>query len=243
MKDKIIKKIDDKIKIPKHIGIILDGNRRYAKQIGKNSIKGHYEGAKTLKVILKYLYKKGLEEITLYTFSTENFKRSEIEKNSLMKLFFNEFDKSFKEDELKKDGIKINFIGNITLFPKEIQKLCKNKMKLTKNNNKFIINFAFGYGGREEIINAIKKISKDVILKKIKPNEIDENKFKNYLYLKNEPELIIRTGNRKRISNFLLWQSAYSEWFFEEKMWPEMKEEDFERIFYEFSKRIRTFGK
>lgn len=231
------------LNVPTHIGIIVDGNRRYAKDRGEETSKGHEAGAKTLEKTLDYLSDRGVREVTLYVFSTENFNRSEPEKKALMLLFDKAFDSWFSKENIEKKKMKIRFIGNLSLFSGHIQNKCKEIMEVSKNNTRFTINMAFGYGGRDEIVHAVKNISKDVLSGKIKPEDITENSFSKYLYLEDYPDLIIRTGKRYRTSNFLPWQSAYSEWFFEDKMWPEMTSEDFERIFLEFSERTRTFGK
>lgn len=231
------------VQLPSHIGIILDGNRRFAVRRGEESAKGHEYGSKVLHETLNYLYDKGIKQVTLYVFSTENFNRAQKEKNLIMKLFNREFDKWFSKNETDKKKIRVNFIGNLKLFSEELQNKCRNIMDRTKDNRFFTINLAFGYGGREEIIHATKEISKDVLAGKLKTDEINEEIFNRYLYLDCEPDLIIRTGGRTRTSNFLPWQSAYSEWFFEDIMWPEMRSNDFDRIFCEFSERKRTFGK
>lgn len=229
--------------VPRHIGIILDGNRRFAKNKGEDEKKGHEYGSKTLHEALDYLREWGVGSVTLYVFSTENFNRSEIEKDVLMKLFNREFDKWFSKSETDKKKIRVRFIGNLSLFSEELRKKCQEIMERTKNNTEFTVNMAFGYGGRDEIINAAKLFAKEVKDGKIMIDDIDEKTFSKYLYLQDEPDLIIRTGKRSRTSNFLPWQSAYSEWFFEDKMWPEMTQDDFKRIFCEFSERKRTFGK
>lgn len=223
---------------PKHIGIIMDGNRRWAKERGLDPWEGHKEGAKTLKRLLEFLKEKGLKELTLYTFSVQNFNRSEAEKKFLFEIFKKEFKAILKDKKgLEKNQTRINFLGRIELFPKEIQELTKKIMESTKDYEKHILNFAFGYGGREEIIDAVNKALKEG------KKEVTEEEFENYLYNKSKPDLIIRTGKEKRTSNFLVFQGAYAEIFFTDKHWPDFTPEEMERILSEYCQRERRFGK
>ena len=224
-----------------HVGIILDGNRRYAKKKGIKPWKGHEEGAKNVKKLINdWVPTLGIKELTLYTFSIQNFNRTKIEIDFLMSLFVKFF--SQLEKEVDQKNIKINFIGRLHLFSKEIQKMALQISKKTENNDGLIVNFAFGYGGREEIIDGIKKFiteSKNI-------NNLDNlniQSFTKHLYLQSEPDLIIRTGGDFRTSNFLVWQSTYAEWFFQSKLWPEFNKEDLVNILQDFSKRERRFGR
>lgn len=228
---------------PKHIGIIMDGNRRFSKRLMLNPWKGHEFGARKVEKVLNWAKELGIKELTLYAFSVENFNRPKEEYDFLMKLFNKEFDNILKDDELEKNKIKINFIGRINLFPKEIYEKMKQIMDRTKNFSKFIVNFAMAYGGRAEIIDATKKIANLVKEGKIDVNDIDETLFMNNLYLKSEPELVIRTSGEKRFSGFLLWQISYSELFFVDKLWPEFEKEDLISIVNEFKNRDRRFGR
>ena len=228
------------IKIPYHLGIIMDGNRRWAKQRGLPPLFGHRKGLKTFKKIAKYCYKKGVKILTVFAFSTENWNRSKEEVSYLMKLFDSMLsDKNV--EELNKKGVKINIIGQKWRFPKKLQRKIKKVEQATRRNKKGILNIALSYGGRADIIQAIKKIVK----LKIPPREINETLVSKYLWTKGlpDPDLIIRTGKEKRISNFLIWQSAYSELYFVNKHWPEFTEEDLEKAFLDYSKRQRRFGK
>lgn len=221
-----------------HIGIILDGNRRFARSKGLPPWEGHrLGGEKGKELISKWMLELGLKELTLYTFSMQNFKRDPKEVKYLMKLF-KEWLKSVNLDECNKNGVRVNFIGRIEMFSEDIQKLMRKMMDKTKDNNKHIVNFAMGYGGREEVVDAVNKILKEGKLKKV-----DEEKFSKYLYLQSEPDLIIRTGGARRTSNFLIWQSWYSEWFFTEKFWPEFEKEDLVKVMKEYKERERRFGK
>jgi undecaprenyl diphosphate synthase len=235
----------DKMREVKHIGIILDGNRRFSKKIMEMPWKGHEYGAKKISKLLEWVSELGVKKLTLYAFSVQNFHRPKKEFDYLMKLFRKEFTSLIDErlEELNKKGIRINVIGRISLFPEDIQERMRKIMELTKNNKKYAINFAMGYGGREEIIDAVKKLGRELESGKLKADDINEDMFKDYLYMEDEPDFIIRTGGEIRTSNFLLWQSHYSEWFFLEKMWPEFEKEDLVKCFNAFKNRSRRFGK
>ena len=230
----------DDIKIPYHLGIIPDGNRRWAKKYGLPTLLGHKKGIETFKKIARYCYRKGVKILTVFAFSTENWDRSKEEIVYLMKLFDSMLsDKNV--EEWNKKGIKINIIGQKWRLPNELQKKIKKVEQITRRNKKGILNIALSYGGRADVIQAIKKIIK----LKIPLREINETLISKYLWTEGlpDPDLIIRTGKEKRISNFLIWQSAYSELYFSNKYWPEFTEEDLENAFLNYSKRQRRFGK
>ncbi|MBS3104983.1 di-trans,poly-cis-decaprenylcistransferase [Candidatus Woesearchaeota archaeon] len=225
--------------IPRHISIILDGNRRYAKKLGLQLWKGHGFGLRKLEELLSWCIELGIKEVTLYCFSTENFKRSKKEIDYLFGLFWKEFEKMKKGEGVFKDKVKVNVVGRMSMFSGKMQKAMLEAMQKTRKNRVLVVNFAMAYGGRQEIIDAFKKIIKA----KTKPNQINEDLITKNLYLKSEPDLVIRTGGEKRMSNFLLWQSSYAELFFLEKLWPEFTKEDLVNIIKEFNQRQRRFGK
>lgn len=227
---------------PKHIAIILDGNRRFAKSQGLAPTSGHDAGAKNLQVILPHLAKKGITQVTLYVFSTENFKRPADEIKHLFTLFEKYISDPKTIEQFRKEDAQMHFIGNMSLFPPAIQAAAKNAAASTASCKKLTVNFLMGYGGREEITHAIKTIASKVKAG-LHPDSIDEKYIQTQLYLQSEPDLIIRTGGDIRTSNFLPWQSVYSEWFFENKYWPQLRTDDIDRILDEFSKRKRNFGK
>jgi tritrans,polycis-undecaprenyl-diphosphate synthase [geranylgeranyl-diphosphate specific] len=229
--------------IPNHIGIILDGNRRFAKRLLLQPWKGHEFGAQKLEKVFDWAKELGVKEITLYTFSVQNFSRPKEEFNYLMDLFRKEFDKLMNDGRLDRDKIKINFIGRLHLFSKDIQEKMLNLMEKTKDNNNFIINFAMAYGGREELVDAMSKMAKDIKAGSLKPEDIDEFMIDRYAYMSSQPEMIIRTSGERRLSGFLLWQSAYSELFFLDKFWPEFEKEDLAKCIEEYGSRDRRFGK
>ena len=229
-------------KYPKHVAIILDGNRRYAKKRGFQPWKGHEYGAKKLEDLFKWCQELGIKELTLYSFSTENFSRSKDEINFLFKLFKKKFQQMKNEDEILKKDVKINVIGRIDMFPADMMKAMLEVAEKTKSNKRLTVNFALAYGGRQEITDAFKKIAMQVKAGKIKLNNINEELITNNLYLASEPDLIIRPGGEIRTSNFLIWQSVYSEWIFVKKLWPEFTREDLLQCIEEFNKRERRFG-
>ncbi len=224
---------------PHHVAIILDGNRRFAKRLMLEPWKGHEYGRKKVEQMLDYAKNLGIKELTFYALSSENIKSRP--KNELEYLYniFRETFKNINKDKIQKNKIKMRFIGNLSLLPRDLKEQCKKLEQETKNNNNFIVNFAIAYGGRQEIIDAVKKIIKN----KISPEEINEESIKQYLYLSSEPDIIIRTGGEKRTSNFLPFQSVYSELFFIDKFWPEFDRQDLCNCIEEFKNRKRNFGK
>jgi len=229
--------------VPQHIGIILDGNRRFAKRLMMKPWKGHEWGARKVEKLLGWCKDIGIKELTLYAFSIENFNRPKQEFDALMDLVKKEFNKYYSDERLEKEGICIRFIGRIHMFPKDIQELMNKLQEKTKNNKKYFVNFAMAYGGRAEIIDATKRIAEKVKQGKLDLNKINEEIFKKNIYLDSDPDLIIRTGGEKRISGFLLWQGSYAELFFLDKFWPEFEKEDLIQIVKEFQQRERRFGR
>ena len=230
----------------RHIGVILDGNRRYAKSKEMAPLKGHEEGAKKIKDFLKWCDELGIEEITMYALSIQNLNRTKEEVAYLFNLF-EEFNKELLKEknieEMKKKGVKIRFIGRRTLLPTKLQDSMKEIEEKINNDGNKTINFAIAYGGREEITDSVKKIAEKIKNNELAIEDIDEKLIGEMLYINSEPELIIRTGGTTRTSNFLIWQSHYSEWFFLEKFWPEIEKEDLIKIIDKFQKIERRFGK
>ena len=232
----------DKDNMPKHIAIIMDGNRRWAKKQGKPASFGHKEGAKTLEKIIIYENKIGLKHITVYAFSTENWKRTEEEVKALMMLLQTYLDEYSKRADT--ENIKVKILGDIAALSEGMQKSINKCMKRTENNTGMTFNIALNYGGRNEIIKAIKQISKEVKENKIELKDITEDLVSNNLYTKGQPDpdLIIRTSGELRLSNFLPWQLVYSEFLFIDKNWPDFNEEDLDNAILEYQKRTRKFG-
>lgn len=221
---------------PKHVAIILDGNRRFAKRLMLEPWKGHEFGAEKVRKLFDWCADLGVKELTLYAFSLENFNRPKKEFDYLMKLFKKEFSEMLEDKKIHDKKVRIRFIGKIELFDTEMQKLVRDIEEATKNYSNFTINFAMAYGGRQEIVEACRKLSES-------GEEINEDNLRKNLWLCGEPEMIIRTGGEKRTSNFLPFQATYSEWFFLEKTWPEFEKEDFTNCIQEFEKRERRLGK
>ncbi len=232
----------DKENMPIHIAIIMDGNRRWAKAQGKPAGFGHKEGAKTLEKIVRYGNKIGLRYITVYAFSTENWKRAEDEVKGLMTLLQNYLDDYAKRADT--ENIKVKVLGDISALSEGMQKSIEKCVERTKSNTGIMFNIALNYGGRDEIKKAIKKISKQVRDGNIKVEDINEDMISNSLYTAGipDPDLIIRTSGEIRLSGFLLWQCTYSELLFIDKNWPDFEEEDLDKAIIEYQKRTRKFG-
>ena len=232
-----------KQKNPAHVAIILDGNRRYGKKIGLSPWQGHEFGAKNIEQLISWCIELGIKELTLYSFSLDNFKRPSIEKNALFGLFKENIKKLQKDERISKYGIRVSFIGRLGKFPKALQDEMLKVMRQTDRNNGFKLNFAMAYSSKAEIADSIKKIAIKLKNKKIKMDEINEKTVNDNLYLSSSPDILIRPGGEKRLSDFLLWQSAYSELFFLDKLWPEFTKKDLIKVIEEFKRRERRFGR
>ena len=228
--------------LPKHIALIMDGNRRWAKERNLDIKQGHYAGAENLEKIALYANKIGIKYMTVYAFSTENWKRSETEVKGLMLLL-----KAYVEKMLAKtnsNNIKINILGDISKLDISLQKSINRILDKTKENTGLTLNIAFNYGGRDEIVKATQKISEEVKKGNINVEDIDEKMVGDYLYTKGQPDpdIMIRTSGELRLSNFLLWQLAYTEFVFLNKYWPDFNEKDLDNAVEDFQKRPRNFG-
>jgi undecaprenyl diphosphate synthase len=233
----------NKDNLPKHLAIIMDGNGRWAKQKGFLRAFGHENGTKSVRLTVETCAKLGIANLTLYAFSTENWNRPKLEVDTLMKLLINSLKKELKT--LQDNNISLNTIGNIELLPQSAQKELLDVIEKTKGNSRMVLTLALSYGSREEIINAVKKISDKVKNNIISIDAIDESIINQHLYTQNLPDvdLLIRTSGEHRISNFLLWQIAYAELYFTEVLWPDFKEEDLYEAIISYQKRERRFGK
>ena len=232
----------NKENMPKHIAIIMDGNSRWAKAQGKPASFGHKAGAKTLEKIVRYANKIGLEYITVYAFSTENWKRAEEEVNALMMLL-----QSYLDDYSKRadsENIKVKILGDITALSQGMQKSIIKCMERTKNNTGVTFNIALNYGGRDEIVKAVQNIAKQAKNNQLEVDEINEKTISDNLYTMGQPDpdLVIRTSGEQRLSNFLPWQVVYAEFLFVEKNWPDFTEQDLDNAIIEYQKRTRKFG-
>ena len=228
--------------LPKHIAIIMDGNRRWARNKGLPVSLGHKEGAKTLEKIVRYANKIGIKNITVYAFSTENWKRTTEEVTALMNLF-----QSYLDDYSKRadsENIKVKIIGNREGLSDKMQKSIEKCMERTKDNTGIIFNIALNYGGRDEIVGAVRNIAEKIQNNGMKIEDITEQTISDNLYTKGQPDpdLLIRTSGEIRLSNFLPWQLVYSEFVFVEKNWPDFSEKDLDEAIEEYQKRNRKFG-
>lgn len=237
------KKRIDKNNVPQHIAVIMDGNGRWAKKRGLRRENGHREGRKSVKKIVECCVELGIKNLTLYAFSTENWNRPKLEIDFLMQLLFLSL-----KDELKtlnKNNIKFETIGDLTRLPKKIS-IYLQKVKLeTKKNSKLTLTLALSYGSRNEIVNVVRELSDKVKNNIISSKNIDETVINDHLYTRNLPDvdLLIRTSGEKRISNFLLWQIAYSELYFTKKLWPDFRKKDLYKAIVSYQNRERRFGK
>ena len=233
----------NKDNLPKHLAIIMDGNGRWAKQKGLLRAFGHENGTKSVKTTVEACAKLGIENLTLYAFSTENWNRPKLEVDTLMNLLISSLKKEF--ETLQKNNIKLNCIGNIDLLPSKAKKELFEVIEKTKINTRMNLTLALSYGSREELLNAVKNISNKVKNNIISIDSIDDSIINEHLYTQNLPDvdLLIRTSGEHRISNFLLWQIAYAELYFTDILWPDFKEHDLYEAIISYQKRERRFGK
>ena len=228
---------------PNHVAIIMDGNGRWAKNNNKTRLEGHKNGVKTLKKIIQKSLDLKINKLTLYTFSKDNWNRPRREIQGLMKLFSNTIKKEF--DNLNENGVNISFVGDFSGFSKTMIDLINHTSSKTKSNSSLELNIALGYSGRQEIIYATKNIVNKIVKKQLDIDDIDCKIFSENLYdsNKNDPDLLIRTGGESRVSDFMLWQIAYSEIFFTKKYWPDFNEDDFLFAINDYKYRERRYGK
>ena len=232
-----------KFPYPKHIAIIMDGNGRWAKNRGKLRIFGHENGTKSVKNIVESCSNLGIQCLTLYAFSTENWNRPKLEVKTLMSLLISSLKR--ESDKLQKNNIRLNPIGNLNLLPLKISKELFQVVETTKSNSGMVLNLALSYGSRDEIINCVKEIGEKIKNNLISFEKIDETVINQHLYTQNLPDvdLLIRTSGEQRVSNFLLWQIAYAELYFTKVLWPDFTEQDLYKAIDNYQKRERRFGK
>ena len=228
--------------IPEHIAIIMDGNGRWAKARKMPRTMGHKAGVETIRRILKEADRLGVRYLTLYAFSTENWKRPKDEVDALMKLLVQYL--TNEVEGLHKNGVILRVLGDMNALPEAVRDKINEAIELTKNNSGIVLNVAFNYGGRDEIVTAVKNMVSDIQNGKLDEQKISEEVISNYLYTKDspDPDLIIRPSGEQRISNFLLWQCAYSEFWYSNVNWPDFSEKDLQRAIYDYQNRDRRFG-
>ncbi|MCL5681025.1 MAG: polyprenyl diphosphate synthase [Candidatus Thermoplasmatota archaeon] len=231
--------------LPRHIAVIMDGNRRFARQLRLTSNEGHAMGKKKLEEFLDWCFDIGIKIVTVYAFSTENFSRDADEIEYLMNLYAESLTDMSRDERVIKNRIRIKVIGRIDLLPEFVRKAAKRAEEATKDYDGYLLNVAIAYGGREEILDAIRNIAREVREGTIEPETINDEVMHRHLYTGEieDPDLIIRTSGEERISNFLLWQSAYSELYFMDVYWPEMSRLDLIKAIRDYQRRNRRFGK
>ena len=225
--------------LPKHVAIIMDGNRRFAKEMKMDICEGHKRGADRVEEILEICRELDIKVLTIYAFSMENFRRAKKEVVELMDLFFEKFDELLRDERIHRYGIKVRIIGNLDFLPEKVRKKAEEVMKATEGYSNYILNIAVAYGGRDEITEATKKIMEKVKAGKLKPEEIDESTISSHLYTHElpDPDILIRTSGEERLSNFLLWQSANSLLCFYDVYWPSFRKMDFLKIIKMYQRR------
>lgn len=229
-------------RVPKHVAIIMDGNGRWAKKRFLPRTAGHQEGMRRVIEIVEVAEKLNIKYLSLYAFSTENWKRPKEEIDGLMKLLVQYI--RIELDRIHKNNVKIQTMGDLNKLPKFAKEEVERAIKKTKNNTKMILNIGLNYGGRDEIVHGIKNLLEDYKMGKLKEEDIDEEIFKNYLYTNNlpDPDLLIRPSGELRLSNFMLYQIAYTEFWFSHIYWPDFKEEEFYKAIIDYQRRNRRFG-
>lgn len=229
------------LNIPSHVAIILDGNRRWAKENNMSNFEGHRRGFENIRKMTTYIFDKGIKYLSVFAFSTENFKRSAEEVKYLMNLFVNEFTKEYQK--LHKENIKVIFSGRKKGLKQDVVNAMEKVEELTKENTGGIFNVCLNYGGRAEIVDTTKKMMEDYRLGKMELEDVTEDLFENYLYHELPPiDLLIRTSGEQRVSNFMLWQLAYAEFYFPKVGWPGFDEKEFDKALEVFNGRNRKFG-
>ncbi len=223
---------------PYHVGIIMDGNGRWAKSRGKVRIEGHKAGTENLRRILEYSVEFGVKMLTIYAFSTENWKRPPLEVMGLMNILENVIDRELLE--LHKNGVQLRHLGKLERLRPAIREKVQRAIELTKNNDRLILNVAFNYGGRDEIVQAVQNLIRD----NVKPEDVTENLLSKYMYTGSspDPDLIIRTSGEFRTSNFLIWQAAYAEYYITPVYWPDFDKDEYYKALHTFSQRERRYG-
>ena len=244
--EKWLEKTIEKGEIPAHIAIIMDGNRRWAKKRGLEPWLGHRFGAEKLEEVVEWCLKLGIKVVTFFALSTENLRRDRRELEELFKLFKEKIEEQLNGDLLHKNRIRVKVIGKKELLPSDLRDLLERLEEATKSYDNLFVNLAIAYGGRAEITDAARRLAEDVVSGKIRIDDINEETISRYLYTADlpiqEPDMIIRTSGEERISNFLLWQSAYSELVFLDVYWPEFRKIDLMRAIRTYQKRQRRFG-
>lgn len=230
--------------IPAHVGIIMDGNRRFAQRLGLDPAAGHVLGRRKLEDVLNWCLELGIRHLTVYAFSTENFKRAAPEVDLLMELFEENFRRMAEDQRVHEHKIRVRVLGRVDLLPERVQAAARYAEERTRGYDQHFFQVAVAYGGREELLNAFRNIARKIKENGLKPDDIDERMVSQHLYTEGvpDPDLILRTSGEERISNFLLWQAAYSELYFADVFWPALSKKDFLKAIRSYQQRQRRFG-
>jgi len=233
----------DKKKLPRHVAIIMDGNGRWAEARGLSRIEGHRAGAKPVRAVTETCRELGIGYLTLFAFSAENWERPKAEVEALMKLLNRYLKREL--NEMLKNGIRLNIIGDLSRMPRTLRKLIHEALEKTAGNKKMVLSLALSYGGRQDILQAVKTVGRECRAGSLRPEELSEEIFSNFLFTAGlpDPDLLIRTSGEFRLSNFLLWQLAYAEFYFTPTLWPDFKKEELINILKAFQQRERRFGR
>lgn len=231
--------------VPQHVAVIMDGNRRFAENFDLNPEAGHFFGVDKLEEVLEWCFELKIKVLTVYAFSTENFNRDDDEVQTLMNLCKLELEKATKDSHIHKNKVRVRVMGHLDSLPQDIRKSANDIVKATEDYDNYFFNVALAYGGREELIQAIQQIANDVKKGDLELKDISESRVSSYLYTNGlpDPDLILRTSGEERISNFLLWQLAYSELYFSDVFWPAFQKRDFLKAIQTYQKRKRRYGK
>jgi tritrans,polycis-undecaprenyl-diphosphate synthase [geranylgeranyl-diphosphate specific] len=231
--------------VPHHVGIIMDGNRRFAQVLGLGDVGlGHIAGQERLETVLDWCMEVGIKVLTVYAFSTENFQRADPERELLMELFEHNFRKMAEDERVHRNRIRVRVIGDLTLLPPSVQEAARNVMEATRGFDEYHFNVAVAYGGRQEIVDAVRRIAREVRDGRLAADAITPETIQQHLYAPDlpDPDFIIRTSGEERISNFLLWQLAYAELYFADVFWPQLDKQEFLHAIAEYGKRKRRYG-
>lgn len=231
--------------VPRHVAIVMDGNRRAARAVGVEPTMGHLWGRKKLEEVVDWCQELGIKVLTVYAFSTENFQRPLEEVDTLMRLFEENFRAIVTDERVRKHRVRVRAIGHLDLLPEHVREAIREAEEATKHHDKYLLNLAVAYGGREDILNAVRRLADKVKTGELESTEITHETISKHLYTNGlpDPDLVLRTSGEERISNFLLWQMAYSELYFADVFWPELRKKDFLRAIESFQKRKRRMGK
>jgi undecaprenyl diphosphate synthase len=232
----------DQNRLPRHVAIIMDGNGRWAQRRGLPRIRGHVAGVESVRVVVRLARKLGLSYLTLFAFSEENWQRPAVEIRALMALLRRYLAQEMPE--MLKNHIALRVIGDIERLPAAVQEDLRQAMAATAKDSRMVLNVALSYGGRSEIVHAVQSLARDLLAGRVQPQEIDASRFSGYLYTTGmpDPDLLIRTSGEHRLSNFLLWQSAYTELYFTDTLWPDFREEEFVKALADYQQRERRYG-